>query len=45
MDISVSFLILSTEKSFEALPKHNEIAFISESFALDLYISTPLANI
>ena len=37
--------MLSTEKSFEALPKHNGSASISESLALNLYISTLLANI
>ena len=36
--------MLSIEKSFEALPKLNGAAFISESFALNLYISTPLTN-
>ena len=45
IDISIYFFKLSTEKSFETLPKHNGTTFISESFALNLYISTPLANI
>ena len=46
MDISMqsSLFILSAEKSFETLPKHNGAAFISETFALNLYISTPLTN-
>ena len=30
---------------FETLPKHNGAAFISESLALNLYISAPLTNI
>ena len=37
--------ILSTEISFEALPKRDGAAFISGIFALNLYISTPLTNI
>ena len=32
----IHVFILSTERSFEILPKHNEDAFISESFALNL---------
>ena len=40
----VAFM-LPTEKSFEAFPKHNGFASISESLALNLYISTLLANI
>ena len=32
-------------KIFEALLKHNGAAFILESFALNLYISTTLVNI
>ena len=38
-------LTLSTEKSFEALRKNNGAAFISDSFALNSYILTPLTNI
>ena len=34
----------STEKFFKTLPKHNGAAFTSGSFALNLYISTPLAS-
>ena len=36
--------ILSTEKSFETLPRHNDAATISESFALNFIISVPLTN-
>ena len=34
--------ILSTEKSFEILSKNYSATFISKTFALGLYISTPL---
>ena len=37
--------MLSTEKYFETLPKHNGAASISEYSALNLYILTPLTNI
>ena len=30
------FFILSTEKSFEMFPRHNRVATILESFALNL---------
>ena len=36
-----AFFTLSNEKSFDTLPKHNGAAFISESFAFNLDISTP----
>ena len=36
--------MLSTEKSFEMFPRHNGLAIISESFALNLWISVPLTN-
>ena len=35
--------MLSTAKSFEILPKQNEYGFVSESYALNWYIFTPLA--
>ena len=38
------FFTLSVVKSFETLPIHNGAAFISETFALNLYISPPLTN-
>ena len=38
------FFILSTEKSFETLPKHNGAAFISESVISNLYTFTQLTN-
>ena len=38
------FFIFSTEKSFEMFPKHNGLATVSESFALNLWISVPLTN-
>ena len=41
----MNIYILSAEKRFETLPKHNVAAFISESFALNLYTLTPLTNI
>ena len=41
---SPAFFILSTEKSLEMFPRHNGVATISESFALDLIISVPLTN-
>ena len=34
--------MISTVKSFETLPKHNECDFITEYFPLNLYIFTPL---
>ena len=36
--------MLPTEKSFATLPKNSRAAFILESFALNLYISTLLTN-
>ena len=36
--------MLSTEKSFEIFARHNELAIISESCALNLWISVPLTN-
>ena len=39
------FVILSSEKSFEVLPRYNGAVFILESIALKLHISTPLTNI
>ena len=36
--------MLPTEKSFVTLPKNSRAAFILESFALNLYISTLLTN-
>ena len=36
------FSILSIEKSFETLPKHNGAGFGSPFFALNLHISKPL---
>ena len=38
------FFILSVDQSLELLPKHNGLATILESFALDLQISVPLTN-
>ena len=38
------FFKLSAEKSFKKLSKHNGVAFISESYPFNLYISTPLTN-
>ena len=43
--ININTIMLSTEKSFETLPKHNGAAFISECFALNLYISILLTNL
>ena len=37
--------MLSAEKSFETLPIHDGTTFITESFAFNLYISTPLITI
>ena len=34
--------MLSTAKPFEILPKHNGCGFVSEFFALDGYIFSPL---
>ena len=36
--------ILSTDQSFEIFHRHNGVATISESFALNLIISVPLTN-
>ena len=36
--------MLSTGKSFEMFPRQNGLATISESFALNLWISVPLTN-
>ena len=36
--------MLSTDKYFEMVPRHYRAVFISESFALNLLISTPLRN-
>ena len=46
IDISFKacFFILSVDQSLELLPKHNGLATILESFALDLQISVPLTN-
>ena len=38
------FFILSVDQSLEILPKHNGLATISESFALNFIISVPLTN-
>ena len=38
-----AFFMLSTGKSFEILPKHNGCGFVSESYALNWYIFTPLS--
>ena len=38
------FFILLIVKVFEMLPKHNGYGFISEFFALNIYISTALTN-
>ena len=38
------FFILSKEKFLETFPRHNGATLVSESFALNLYILTPLAN-
>ena len=39
----INFL-LSTEESFEMFPRHNGVATISKSFALNLIISVSLTN-
>ena len=39
-----SFFIISVDQSLETLPKHNGLATISESFALNFIISVPLTN-
>ena len=39
-----SFFTLSTDQSSEMFPRHNGVAIISESLALDLYIAIPLTN-
>ena len=46
IDISIkpSFFILSVDQSIEIFAKHNGLATISESFALNLTISLPLTN-
>ena len=36
--------ILSTDQSFDIFPKHNGVATISESFALNLQSSVPFKN-
>ena len=36
--------MLSTYQSLEILPKHNGLATILESFALNFMISVPLTN-
>ena len=36
------FFILAVDQSLEILPKHNGLATISESFALNFMISVPL---
>ena len=36
--------MLSTDQSLETFPKHNEVATISEPFALNLWISLPSTN-
>ena len=36
--------ILSTEESFEMFPRHNGVATISKSLALNLIISVSLTN-
>ena len=36
--------LLAAENFYETLRKHNGAAFISESFAFNLYISTILTN-
>ena len=38
------FFVLSIVKCFKILPKHNGYGFISESFALNWYISTTLTT-
>ena len=38
------FFILSVDQSLEILPKHNGLATIAESFALNFIISVPLTN-
>ena len=47
IDITIKscfFFILSVDQFFEIFPKHNGLATSSESFALNLLISVPLAN-
>ena len=39
-----SFFKLSVDQSLEILPKHNGLATIAESFALNFIISVPLTN-
>ena len=39
-----SFFILSIDQSLEILPKHNGLATIAESFALNFIIFVPLTN-
>ena len=43
-NINLIFLILSFEKSFETLLKHNDTVSASEFFALNLYISSLITN-
>ena len=40
----IQFLNIITEKSFDTWPKDNGVAFFSESFAFNFYISTQLTN-
>ena len=44
ISIKTFFFILSVDQSLEILPKHNGLATISESFALNVKISLPLTN-
>ena len=36
--------MLSTNQSFEMFPRHDGVATVSESLALNLQISVPLTN-
>ena len=42
--VSLVFFILSVDQSLRILPKHNGLATIAESFALNFIISVPLTN-
>ena len=47
IDISIKtcfFFTLFVDQSLEMFPKHNGLATISESFALNLQISVPFTN-
>ena len=44
ISIKICFFMLSVDQSLEILPKHNGLATISESFALNLYISVPFTS-